>query len=185
MLNHTKQYIETSIIWNEIIQGNKRAFHRLFTEQYRSLMIFGLGIKMDKALVEDMIQELFLELWKKRASLPPVENLNAYLKQILKRKIFKSIQKSKKINGLSFFSNKDHAHPYEALLIEQETNRQRQSQLRNAFKELTQRQKEIIQLRFFKGLSYEEIARQSGTQKRTIYNQVHSAILVLKKYISK
>ena len=185
MLNHSKQHIETSILWNEIIQGNESAFHRLFIEQYRSLMIFGLGIKMDKALIEDMIQELFLELWKRRSSLPPVENLNAYLKQILKRKIFKSIQKGEKVHYLKFLNINDQVHPYESLLIQQESNQQLRFKLQNALNKLTQKQKEIIQLRFFNGLSYDEIAHQSGIQKRTIYNQVHSAILVLKKFMSK
>jgi len=44
--------------------------------------VFGLKLKMDREFVQDLIQDLFLELWNKRFTLPPVENLNAYLKQI-------------------------------------------------------------------------------------------------------
>jgi len=182
MLNHSK-HTNNSILWNQIIQGDEKAFHRLFEEQYRSLMKFGLGIRMDKELVKDMIQEVFLEIWKKHSNLPPVENLDAYLKQILKRKIFKSIKKEKKISISEIPLEDEYVNSYESFLIEKETNLQVQSKLSKAFQTLTPKQKEIMELRFVKGLSYDDIASKTATQKRTIYNQVHSAILILKKYM--
>jgi len=182
MHNHSKN-TNNSILWNQIIQGDEKAFHQLFEKQYRSLMRFGLGIRMDKELVKDMIQEVFLEIWKKHKSLPQVENLDAYLKQILKRKIFKLVKKENRINSKDIPLEHDQVNSYEAFLIQKETNLQVQSKLSKALKNLTPKQKEIIELRFFKGLSYEDIAEKTSTQKRTIYNQVHSAISILKKYM--
>lgn len=180
MLNHSK-HTSNSILWDKIINGDEKAFDQLFKEQYRSLMLFGLGIRMDKELVKDMIQEVFLDIWKKHPTLPQVTNLEAYLKQILKRKIFKAIQKETKITAIDGRFEDEKVPSYESLLIQNETNHQIKSQLNAAFQSLTPKQKEIIELRFLKGLSYDDIALETQTQKRTIYNQVRSAILILKK----
>ena len=182
MNNHSKN-TEDTILWNQICKGDEKAFHQLFEKKYRPLMIFGLKIKMDRELVRDLIQDLFLELWNKRFSLPHVENLNAYLKQILKRKIFHASKKQLKVVPHDKSLSSEKVSSYESLLIEQETSEIKKSNLEKAFQELTPKQKEIILLKFYKGLSYEEIANKTGTQKRTIYNQVHSAVLILKKYL--
>lgn len=182
MQKHSK-HTEDAILWNQIIEGDEKAFHQLFVQQYKTLMLFGLRIRLDRELVRDMIQDLFLELWKKRSTHPPVNNLDAYLKQVLKRKIYRAVEKQSKVISKDYDSTDAKEFSYETFLIEQETNNQQKSKLNKAFETLTKKQKEIIQLKFYKGLSYEEIAKETGTQKRTIYNQVHSAILILKKYM--
>lgn len=182
MQNHF-EHTDDSILWNHIIKGDENAFHVLFKRKYGTLMLFGLRLRMDRELVRDMIQELFLELWKKRFSLPPVENLNAYLKQILKRKIYRASEKQSKLVVRNNNLHDENEMSYETFLIQQETNHHKKAKLEDAFKKLTSKQNEIIRLRFYKGLSYDEIAKQTGTKKRTVYNQVHSAILILKKYM--
>lgn len=175
--------IKDAELWEEILNGDKKCFQILFEKQYRSLMLFGLGVRADKELIKDMIQELFLEVWKKRNQLPKVEKVSAYLKQILKRKILKKLSKESKFQSNKQVDPTSLILSYEALLIQQENKNAIHSKLLKAFQQLTPKQKEIIQLRFYEGLSYEEIAEKNHTQKRTIYNQVHSAIKILKKYM--
>ncbi len=158
--------------------GDEQSFDRIFEKHFAPLLIFGLTIRNDKALVKDIIQEVFLEVWDKRRKLPAIQHHRAYLQQILKRKLLKRLRSDGvKPHEDALFST---SPSYESLLIQQQEDQERQKQLELALNKLTQKQREMIQLRFFEGLSYEQIADKTATQKRTVYNQIHRAIKSLK-----
>jgi len=52
--------------------------------------------------------------------------------------------------------------------------------LMNHINDLPNRQKELIVLRFYEGLSYEEIVYKTGLSHRTVYNKIHEALKKLK-----
>lgn len=64
-------------------------------------------------------------------------------------------------------------------IIEQEESK-RILILKNAILDLPKRQRELIKLRYYHGLSYDEIAEKTQLTKRSIYNQIHTAIKSLK-----
>ncbi|MBX2876091.1 MAG: sigma-70 family RNA polymerase sigma factor [Saprospiraceae bacterium] len=170
--------IPEGALWAKIASGDEQSFDRLFGKHFAPLLIFGLTIRNDKALVKDIIQEVFLEIWDKRATLPTIQHPRAYLQQILKRKLLKRLRS----DGLKPHQDmvSDSSPSYESLLIQQQEDQERQKQLERALNKLTNKQREMIQLRFFDGLSYEQIADKTDTQKRTVYNQIHRAIKSLK-----
>lgn len=161
-----------------MVRGDEQSFDRLFEKHFAPMLIFGLSIRNDKALVKDIIQEVFLDIWDKRKTLPTVQHPRAYLQQILKRKLLKRLRS----DGLQTQGEtlSGSSPSYESLLIQQQEDQERQRQLASALNQLTQKQREMIQLRFFEGLSYEQIADKTDTQKRTVYNQIHRAIKSLK-----
>ena len=67
------------------------------------------------------------------------------------------------------------------MLISKEIDEDIKNRLRNALGLLTKRQKEIIYLRFYEGLSYDEIETIVQVNYQTIRNCVYEAIKVLKK----
>ncbi|MEL6862810.1 MAG: RNA polymerase sigma factor [Bacteroidota bacterium] len=166
--------------WQAMIQGDRSAFEQLFVQTYTPLLLAGLRTHPHRDLVKDHLQDLFVEIWQKRERLREVQHPLAYLQQILRRKIIKSLnQPNAKAAPLV---QSDQASPsYESLLIQQQQTQEQKEKLKAAFNQLTNRQKEIIELRFFQDLSYEEIAEKTAAQKRTIYNQMHTALKILKK----
>jgi len=46
--------------------------------------------------------------------------------------------------------------------------------------ELPNRQKELIVLKFYEGLSYDEIVQKTGLSHRTVYNKIHEGLKKLK-----
>ena len=76
---------------------SKSQFDDLFRKHYRDLYAYGLYLTHDQALVEDMIQAVFLELWEKRHQQRPVEYWMAYLKRILYRKLMLEQKKPAKL----------------------------------------------------------------------------------------
>lgn len=143
-----------------------------------------MGFKMsaDRALTKDAIQTLFLELWEKRHQTNEVTHWNAYLRKSLYRKILVELKKKKSLtqdisdHNYSFFTPS-----YEELLIHSQTTQSQKDKLKSALKQLPLEERKVLNLRFFEGLSYEEIAENTGKSKQTVYNQIFSAISKLRK----
>lgn len=166
-------------LWAKMATGDEPSFDRIFEKYFAHMLLFGLTIRNERAIVKDTIQEVFLEIWDKRSSLPTIRYPRAYLQQILKRKLLKRLQLEKtKINDVK---EPAVSPSYESLLIQQQEDEEQQKHLELALRKLTEKQREMIELRFFEGLSYEAIADRTNTQKRTVYNQIHRAIKSLKE----
>lgn len=71
----------------------------------------------------------------------------------------------------------------ESTIIQRESNEQLHKQLTHVFQKLSSRQKEIIYLKFYNDLSYDEIAQLLDLEKKAVYNAVSKAMVVLRKGI--
>jgi RNA polymerase sigma-70 factor (ECF subfamily) len=66
------------MLWESFRKGDKEAFASLFREHYATLYRFGNKFTTDTELLEDSIQELFIELWQAKSQ-APVLSVKAYL----------------------------------------------------------------------------------------------------------
>lgn len=167
--------------WKSMKEGNKNAFLIIYKENYNILFSYGFSLTCDKELTKDCLQEMFLELWNTRTSLnADVQNVNSYLRTWLRRKI----------SRLQSAISKERSEPsqivelsYEDLLIAFQENEEKKKKLSRALNNLTQKQLEIIRLKFFENLSYAEISDRTSLTTRTIYNTICIAICQLRKSI--
>lgn len=169
---------ETSY-WKCMLEGDQNAFINIYNSYYTSLFRYGFCLSKDKELTKDCIQELFLELWHKSATInKDVQDIRSYLFTWLRRKINKAISVSaqQKRKQTSIGSADDTEPSYEELLIAFQNSENKKQKLKNALGHLTKKQLEIIKLRYFDNLSYEEIACKTSLTNRTVYNIVYEAL---------
>ena len=69
---------------------------------------------------------------------------------------------------------------YEEYLVKLQHNKELKDRLEKALGQLTQREKELMRLKFFEDLDYDEIAARCNITKRTAYNIIHAALKTLK-----
>lgn len=62
-----------------LAEGNEKAFDALFVEYYPKVLQFVMRFCRDKSEAENIVQELFMELWIKRERFIKIENLDNYL----------------------------------------------------------------------------------------------------------
>lgn len=165
---------------------DEKKLEAIFHSNYASLFVLGFKMSKDRSLTKDLIQSLFMELWEKRTQLKQVEHWNAYLRKSLYRKMIAALQQQKK--QLTFLNNPTPNTPlytpsYENLLIESQIEITRHHQLQSALQQLPEQERKVLELRFFKDLTYDEIASNTGKSKQTVYNQVFSAISKLRKML--
>ena len=64
---------------NEIRRGDAAAFERLFRSHYEPLCRFAERYVDDSAIAEELVQDLFTQIWVDRARWPAPLNVRAYL----------------------------------------------------------------------------------------------------------
>ena len=170
--------------WERMAGGDQIAFINIYQCNYPSLLSYGFTLTANLELTKDCIQEMFLELWNKHAAVnKDVRDVRSYLFTWLRRKISKeqASMNVKHANTQSSEHRGEYTWSYEELLIAFQQTEESKAKLSNALKKLTKRQLEIIELRFFENLSYDEIAAKTSLTQRTVYNIVYEAVRHLRE----
>ncbi|MES1249243.1 MAG: sigma-70 family RNA polymerase sigma factor [Chitinophaga rupis] len=170
-------------MWARLLQGDPESLMALYNSYYLGLMNYGLKLTGDRDLTNDCITQVLLRLWDKRASLPPVRNPRSYLLSCLRNELCATLKSANTRLARSRAIQRhlgDVEPSYEEFLIEAQADKALQDHLEKAFKRLTDREKELLRLKFFEDLDYSEIAMRCHITKRTAYNIIHTAIKTLK-----
>jgi len=171
--------------WSALKAGEEAALAHIYTQYIDDLLSYGQRFSVDTALVEDCVQDLFIQLWKQRAGLGATSSVRAYLFVALRRRIIRTTQQ--RFRHSSFLKPED--YPFEAelaieeLMIAREDSREQSRQLATAFAQLSKRQQEVLYLRFYQGLDYEEIGEVMDIGYQSIRNLVSAATSKLRGFM--
>ena len=180
-INH-KQDIDC---WQAFIQGNRDALGILFRRHYPDLYRYGTKICPDVEILEDCIQELFIELWQSKNA-PPAISVKAYLLKAIKYKLLKALHKRSNIRlQAEMPENISFEISYETFIIDKQEHAEKTSKVINALEQLSARQKEIIYLKFYQDLSYEEVSDIMNINYQVARNLLSQAIKAMKKILLK
>ncbi|WP_143960968.1 RNA polymerase sigma factor [Litoribacter populi] len=145
-------------MWRGLREGKRSALKDIYELYFDDLHHYGCCMCQDLNLVEDAIQDVFVDLHHYRENLSPTVNPKAYLISCLRRKLLANIQKFKafslKIEKLDLKAEES----LEKELISEETDERILLKLKLAMEKLSARQKEIIFLKFVKNMNYDDIA---------------------------
>jgi RNA polymerase sigma-70 factor (family 1) len=162
---------------DRIAAGDQSAFRQVYGDYYKRLFQFSLAIVKIRESAEEIVEDVFVRIWQRKASLPSIGNLRVYLYTATKNTSLNYLSKKAKECIAEPF---DHIHiglsasgvTPEELLITAEMYRKLQS----AVEALPPRCKIIFKLVREDGLRYKEIAEILNISVNTI--DVHMAIAV-------
>ncbi|MBX2842818.1 MAG: sigma-70 family RNA polymerase sigma factor [Flammeovirgaceae bacterium] len=171
-------------VWIDLKNGNREALEYIINQYYSDLYFYGVKLSKKPEISEDCIQEVLITLWEKRNSLNTVYNLKSYLFKSLKRRIIRVLSAQKKeeaqqenLRGVSAefsFSTEDK-------MIGQQETLENQQKLITALSKLSNRQKEIVYLKYYQGLNYDEIAEVMLLKRQSVHNLLQEAVKSLRK----
>ncbi len=153
----------------------------LYDTYYKALFHYGISIHRDRDRVKECLHVLFCDLWERRERLPDtVKDPKFYLFIWLKRIILREIKATEaSFSGMDMNDKLIEDSPEDSR-IEVEKIVERSKRLELALSKLTKKQRRMIELRFYEGKSYDEIAMQEGSATRTVYNVIYEALKTLR-----
>lgn len=185
--NQTLTKLHDGQLWDSIRKGNRDCLATLFNRYYTRLFNYGFKIVAREEFVKDCIQELFLNIWEQRETVSSVQSVSSYLHVSMRRMIFYNLRKFKNIKKRNTTYVKEFTevtHNIESVIIRNELDVECRRHLNKAMQDLSNRQKEIIRLKYTEGLSNSEIARLLDIKRQSVYNHVSEALKFLKTYVS-
>ncbi|OFY92569.1 MAG: hypothetical protein A2491_17745 [Bacteroidetes bacterium RIFOXYC12_FULL_35_7] len=174
--------LKNQIVWDEFRKGSKIALETIYEDNYASLYHYGQKFTQDNDLIKDLIHELFIELIDSGSRLSRTDNIRYYLLKSLRNKLLRQLsEKLKFTNKLTGSADFNLVDSIESQLIKNEVEEQLRNQVTTAIKKLSVKQQEIIYLRFYSDISYQEIATLFDVNIQTVRNLMSRAINSLKE----
>ena len=143
--------------WQKFIDGDIESFQKIYTTYVDDLFDYGMNICGDKELVLDCIHDLFVRLFDNKRIAKKV-NIKFYLFASLRRDILRSKSKAGRFIYEETLEEWELANSYELNLFSEGGVELDIQRLREKVEKLPKRQKEVLYLKYYVGLSYEEIA---------------------------
>lgn len=171
-----------TFLWDQFQNGNEEAFISLFREYYSDLFNYGSKITTNHSLIEDCIQDLFIDIWRQNSK-TEIQSVRAYFFKALKFKIIRALSKSDKRISLKTGLPEEFEISYENILISKQENEEMKRRVLKSILELAPRQREIIYLKFYHNLSYEEISEIMKINYQAARNLIYQSIKTLKENI--
>ena len=166
------------LIWRDFKSGSKEAYLFIYETYFTELYSYGCQFSKDKTLVEDSIQDLFIDIHDKKENLSDTTSIKFYLYRSLRRKIHLYSKKHEKHNHpLENTSHFPVSFSVEDHIIEEQEKSYKLHQLNKALDSLTPRQREILYYFYYQDFSYKEISQIMGfRQVRSVRNLLYKAI---------
>lgn len=171
-------------LWFAFKKGDKNAFGELFRRHYSLLYQYGIKLCTDTTVVEDCIQELFIELWQNKSE-ARVQSVKAYMLTAIKYKLFKIYRNNPETK--SFEDAQDNMNfeiGPENFIIAREEDRQKSQLIITALGQLPPRQKEMIYLKIYQNLGYDEICEVMGINYQVARNLFSQSLKSLRKVLN-
>jgi RNA polymerase sigma-70 factor (ECF subfamily) len=167
---------------NEIIQGlktdDKRVLTVLYNNYWKILYISSYNLLKDKEVCEEIIQDVFIDIWNKRKEIEIKVSLKSYLYACVRYKVFAQFR-TNKIMRVELFEELDKRIHYttpETKMIHKEL----EQQVKIVVESLPRKCQRVYKLSRYEQLSHKEIADQLGISNKTVENHITNALRVLR-----
>ena len=172
-------------LWMRIRKGDELSYTLLFERYHKTLYNYGRKLTSNSAIVEDAVQDVFIDIWRLRHNLSEhVISVKFYLYRSLRRRIHIAQDKFPLTEEITAMD--DHELPLsvfnsEKTLIEIESTFMMATKIRNMVSELPERQIEALTLRYFEEFTIDEIALIMGVTAKSVRNLVYKAFTSLRQ----
>jgi RNA polymerase sigma factor (sigma-70 family) len=171
-------------LWIQMKGGSEYALNKLIKLYFKVLLNYGYKFVKDEDFMKDCVQEVFIEVWKKREKLVVPDNVKAYLFSSVRRRVVREHRQNiGRIDNEIDFENKiDFSeNPIEWSLIQQENEEQINEKVKRALSTLSKRQQEVIYLQYFQNLSRDEISKIMEINNQSVSNLIQTAFKAFKE----
>ena len=159
-----------------IKQSDQNAFHCVYERYYEFLFYYLWSFTGNEDTANDLIQEVFIRLWKNREKLNTKKTLKPFLFRIA-HNLAIDYQRKKKVRNLFFKDIED------VNIIDDKNDLELKTRISIAIQKIPEKFKVVFILHHIKKYTYEEIAELCEISKKTVENRMKKAIWLLQKLL--
>ena len=164
-------------------KGDITAFDIIYKKYSRRLYGFVFGYVKQETDTEEIVQEVFLKIWKSRNKINVYSSFESFLFTVAHNATVNVLKKraieQKYVDHVKSLQQIDNTYE----LTDEIQYKELVAKYQDLLKELSPRQKEIFHLSREEGLSHKEIAEKLGISANTVKNHLVATISFLKKRI--
>lgn len=159
-----------------IMDGDEGALTRFMTRHSSRLYYLAYGILHQRERAEEVVSDVFFEVWRLRGELDRIRNVEGWLATVTYRKAISALRRGEGRESLSVdevgeFLLEPTAAPDEGII-----GREELAALDEAVRELPPRCREVFFLAKFEHLPYKQISELLGISVKTINNHIAYAL---------
>lgn len=167
--------------WEQSLKNSTTDFGAIHACLYEGLYSYACKLLGDEELADDMVQELFIKIWHKRATIGPVKKVKSYFYTALRRQVLNQLRNAKlKSAKISLFPQPDIAFSQEEILVKKEEDEALKSQVLQLINSLPKRQREVIYLHYYENMSLTQIAEIMDINHQSVMNLKQRALLKMR-----
>jgi RNA polymerase sigma-70 factor (family 1) len=164
-------------------------FRLFFQELYDPLTRYAYTFVQDHAIAEDIVQEVFVRIWEKHASIIESPQVRPYLYRAVRNACFNHLGSKKRIQLFSLSDTDLEEEDSLTWTVSEEQDEEDIPNYREILKkgidQLPEKCREIFLLKRSGQLSNQEIADHLGLSIKTVNNQTWKAMKLLKAFVHK
>ena len=165
-----------------LMTGSQEALGELYVRYKKRLFYACYQYVRNKDDAEDIVQDIFLQLWEKRHDLNPELSFSGYVRTIAQNttlKLFRHFDVHSRFAQNILMNETDSTNETEDAIIDNDYVKL----LNELIERLPPRQKEIFRLSRIEGLSHQEISKQMNISVENVRNQVSLALKKIKSQL--
>jgi RNA polymerase sigma factor (sigma-70 family) len=170
--NYSTEKVQEIHLWQAYKLGCSDSLGAITRLHYANLLRYGMALGFDREEVKDAIQNTFVYLWEHHETLGDVENGKAYLFFALRNRLMREQKQTKHEQTFwqRLLATQDVQQSMDVDWMNAEIEVENHQNIRQIIADMSPREREVIQLRFYEGLDNQAIAEIMGITKQGVAN---------------
>jgi RNA polymerase sigma-70 factor, ECF subfamily len=165
-------------LMTRVAGGDGQAFSELYDQT--SSMVYGLALRVvrSEALAEEVTQEVYLQVWRQASGFDPQRgSVKSWMATMAHRRAVDVVRRSQSARDreLKVPADRPEADVAEMAILGDERDR-----VRAALSSLTDLQFQVIEMAYFGGLTYREVAERLDTPLATVKTRIRDGLTRLR-----
>ena len=173
-MNFGHMMYDEDVVIKKLGEGDRETYRTLFETYYQALCLYATSLTREKSQAEDIVQNVFFNLWLKRDNMYINSSLKNYLYQSVYNAFINDFRRKKREENIL---DKIHVEVLQKSLEDEEHSiKKRLEWINQQIEVLPPKSRRIFEMNKKRGLTYKEIAKMLNVSENTVESHISRAL---------
>ncbi|GAA3591470.1 RNA polymerase sigma-70 factor [Flavivirga amylovorans] len=172
---------QTSFSIKPLSEINLKTYEKLYHSYYNKLCVYALKYTPDRSLIQDVVQDTFIDLWSNRKKVTITSSVKSYLYRMVYYKLMDAFKKASKKNNAYLEYYQSSIEVFSTTLESDDDYKNNLLiKLNECMEKLPKRCKTVFFAKKISGLKYSQISKQFNISIKTVEGHLRRGYVSLK-----